>query len=225
MTKYVTTIFEYTDCSWECGSWPWAWSPVIGYPKRCQLVEIIVERYDGMRGTWCPQDIAWTSSCPTGIVHNFPLAAICPSHPSDKWRLISPRTCVCDQVCSEVVWCQICPIAQNTEEKLIAPLPLLVPGKLCPFPQQLHQWSCHLLVDLATFVIIGKPALAMSFKANFLISSLLTVTWVVRVVPVLVLNPPGGCPMLVAGAVVPRTKWKSFKGAISPIDITFPPIC
>ena len=82
---------------------------MLGNPDLCQLVDIIVEGYDGL------------------------MVPPCHSHPPDKWRLISPRTYICDQVCPVVVWCQVCPIV-HTEEQLVAPLPLLVTGKLCPFP-------------------------------------------------------------------------------------------
>jgi len=136
---------------------------VLGYPKRCKLVEIIVEGYDEVNllpTRYClniimPQDKAIISHLVFHLCSCGPLAAICPSHPSDKWRLISPRTCICDQVCSVVVLCQICPILHHNEEQLVALLPLLVPCKLCPFPQQLH----HLLVALTTFVIIGEPCI------------------------------------------------------------------
>ena len=63
-----------------------------------------------------------------------------------------------DQVYPVVEWYHVCPIV-HTEEQLVAPIPLLVPGKLCPFLQQLHQWRCHLLVALTPFVIIGEPCI------------------------------------------------------------------
>ena len=77
---------------------------MLGYPDLCQLVDIIVEGYDNL------------------------MVPPCHSHPPDKWRLIY----ICDQVCPVVVWCQVCLIV-HTEEQLVAPLPLLVPGKLYSF--------------------------------------------------------------------------------------------
>ena len=89
-----------------------------------------------------PQDLAIISQSVFHLCSCGPLAAVCPSNPWDKWRLISPRTCICDQVCSLVVWFQICPIVHHTEEQLVAALPLLVPGKLCPFSTAVTS-SCH----------------------------------------------------------------------------------